>query len=372
MEEEDYYKILGVSRGATKDEIKKAYKDLARKHHPDKGGNPDTFKKIAGAYGVLEDDQKRSMYDQFGKDAMEGAPPDIFNMFGGHFPGFGFPDRMRRKTTRDRLLDLDVTMEEAYIGVTVKFRFKRKVFIKGEKPRVCSSCHGKGKIAERMTSSMGIIQNIRLCTICAGMGTMMDEKQFETIAEIIDIVVPPHCHEGFQKIIPGKADEIPDHETGNLVIQIKIKKHPVFELVDGSNLLWKVNIHPLEALTSFTKTVRLPSGEDLTIGHTEGHPFFSTLHVDRIIEKKGMFDPMQNRGQLCLRFILKDFSFQEAQKPDLYRMAGLSPPPPMNKPPSTIMIQYLPHSTTDSTIPPGMRRMHPIPEAANVQECRPS
>jgi len=392
MEEEDYYRILGVGKRASKEEIKKAYKDLARKHHPDKGGDPDMFKKIAGAYGVLEDDQKRSMYDQFGKEAMEGmggggagGPSDIFSMF----HGFGFPERMRKKTTRDRLLDLDVTMEEAYRGVTVKFRFKRKVFMAGETPMTCSMCHGKGRIAERMTSSMGIIQNIRLCTTCAGMGTMMDEKQFQTIAEIMDVVVPPHCHEGFQKVIPGKADEIPDHETGNLVIQIKIKKHPVFEMVEGNHLLWKVVIHPLEALTSFTKTVRLPSGEDLSIRHAAGTPFFSTLHADHIIERKGMFDPMQNRGQLRVRFLLDDFSFSESQKADLFRMAGLSPPPSSVSTITAIPIESLPCSSSSSTFtssrthqpPPHMHPgmmpgvmpgMDPGMHAESVQECRPS
>jgi DnaJ-class molecular chaperone len=383
--DEDYYDLLGLKKTASEEEIKKAYKDLARKHHPDKGGDPEMFKKISEAYGVLSDSELREKYNRFGKKGMEGVDmsqhfPDFFNMFGGMMRPGGGGGGARR--TQDRVIPLEVTMEEAYKGVSVKYRYKRKVF-EGNAEK-CGMCGGQGKIAEQMSHAFTIIQNIRICPGCTGMGTTFQESQFQSKTEIVDVTVPPHCHVGYQVVIRGKADEMPNHTTGDVILRITIKKHDVFELLHDRDLLWKVSLHPLEALTSFSRRVTLPSGESISIGHREGEPFFSQLRTRNVVPHKGLYDAQRNRGNLLIEFHLQDFHFPAAKKNALFDLAGIPIPPiESNTDVSLLYTDKMDPSAASNTSrrqqqqPPqhGMPQ-HPfhggIPHGADVQECRQS
>lgn len=372
--DEEYYALLGLKKTATTEEIKKAYKEQARKHHPDKGGDPERFKQISEAYGVLADPELRTKYDQFGKKGMEGIDmsqhfPDFFHMF---MPGM----RMGRagggqRRTQDRVIPLEVTLEEAYMGVSVKYRFKRKVFT--GQAKTCELCKGQGRIAERMSSSMGIIQNIRICPGCAGIGTSVQDNQFQTQSEIVDAIVPPHCHVGYQVVITGKADEMPQHQTGDLILRVAIKKHPVFELIANRDLLWRIRLHPLEALTSFSRNVTLPSGEIITIGHREGEPFLSELRRRFVLPRKGMFDARRERGSLLLEFELQDFYFPAAKKQELYALANLPVPPLENAEYSLLYMQKMdPLSSKMPSEPPPPSQSPFGMEMGEAQECRQS
>lgn len=370
--EEDYYKMLGCERGATAEEIKKAFKEKAKKMHPDKGGDAEQFKKINEAHKVLSDPDLRSKYDQFGKNGLNGMDfsmhefPDIFNMFSS-----SFRPMHQEKRTKDRIMDLEVSMEEAYTGVSVKFRFKRKIFVGDAANAKCSVCRGQGKIMERMSTHMGILQNIRMCSACAGIGTAIKEDQFRSQAEIIDVNVPPHCHYGYQFVISEKADEMPGIKTGNLILNLVIKKHPVFQLIHHYHLLWEIEVHPLEALTAFSRSVKLPSGEDISIHHKSGDAFFSKLEKWRVLHQKGMYNNERDRGHLFIKFRLKDFSFPASNAHLLYEMAGIK-----ESPHHAVDIRSIPLCALDVHDTEHHHHHetshHRGPQQPQVQECRPS
>ena len=354
--EDDYYAILGIPRTATAEEIKKAFKNKARQYHPDKGGDPEMFKKINEAYEVLSDEQKRSHYNQFGKNPpqMPDHPfPDIFQMFGRRHGN-------QERQTEDRSLSLELSLEEAYKGTTIKFRHKRKIYV--GHPEKCASCNGTGNIVERMSTNMGIFQNVRVCDKCTGIGILLRENQFQTKSEISDIVVHPHSVFGSTIILQGKADEIPGMKTGNIILELTPIPHPVFELVQGFHLLCTLKIHPVEAMTRFTREIVLPSGEKLVIGHDDDSPFFSLLEKARKIRKRGMFHSSGEKGDLLIKFVLSDYRFPY---PDLL-LQNLQEPLPDFEP------DHIPLSmidVLDTSKPPQQTRSHPRP---HVQECRQS
>merc|ERR1719401_1257083 len=141
-----FYKVLDVEKNASDAEIKKAYRKLAVKHHPDKGGDPEKFKEITRAYEVLSDSDKRSKYDRFGEDGLEegggGDPTDIFEaMFGG---GGRQGGSRRRQKTKDVSQQLKVTLEQLYNGQTKKMAITRKVIDKKKGVQECEECGGRG------------------------------------------------------------------------------------------------------------------------------------------------------------------------------------------------------------------------------------
>jgi DnaJ family protein A protein 2 len=360
--DEDYYHILGIQRNATPEEIKKSFKQKARQFHPDKGGDPEMFKKINEAYEVLSNPEKKNHYDQFGKNgppAMDGHFPDIFQMFGRRSSN-------QEKKTQDRVLPLELTLEEAYMGTTIKFRHKRKVYVGN--PEKCQMCQGKGNIVERMTTHMGLFQNIRVCPKCTGIGIFLQENQFQNVVEISEVHVHPHTAFGSTIVLQGKSDEIPGMTTGNIILELKPKPHPSLELVDGFHILSTLIIHPLEAMSKFTRDILLPSGEKLVIGYDGNGPFLSQLTETRRIRKKGMYNSNGEKGDLLIKFKLLDFSIP--YESDMIRsLIGSHPLPPFD--PDHIplsMIDILDsNSNPDTNSPP-----HPHFGRPEVQECRPS
>lgn len=359
----EYYDLLGVPRTASKEEIKKAYKEIARKCHPDKGGDPEKFKQYNEAYGVLSDDNLRARYDQFGKQDAE-IPhhfPDFFNMFPFPMNPMNHHNPVRRRTP-NRNMDLELTMEESFHGATVKFRYKRKVYV-GD-GSVCAQCHGNGKVVEQIRAPIGIIQNVSMCPACAGVGVSVSENQFQTISEIVDLRIPPASGAGIQMVLHGKSDEMPKMETGDLVLTIVLKKHPLFERVGDRDILWNIVVHPLEALTSFSRSVRLPSHETIVVEHHPHDPFFSHLHERRVMEGKGLFDVHGGRGDLILMFSLEDFSL--TCRVELYQLCGLTPPAQSLG--GGVPLRSLPFWKGEK---PTQRPPHPQ-QQPHVQECRPS
>jgi len=403
QDSEDLYKILGVERGSSTEAIKKAYKEKARKSHPDKGGDPEVFKKVNEAYRVLADEKLRKRYDQFGSQGLEGVDlaenmgnfPDIFEMFGGVFGGGGGGGGRRKQKTEHRVLDLEISLDEAYMGATVKYRFKRKHFVGDTTNTTCVACQGQGKVVERIQTNMGIMQNIRVCHVCTGLGLRVQESDFQVKPEIIQVVVPPHCPTGYTLTVEGKADEMPTMDTGDLVLVIKIKDSDSFRLVHGKDLVWKISLHPAEALTSFTRSVLLPSKERIEVVHSMGQPFFSTLREWRVVSQKGMFDQGGQRGDLLVEFEIQDQPILSPPiKLELHRLLGFISDTkessttdkkglfPLNHLPrkpfdlgstktSTSEIPPRASPFTQSPFPPGMRMSHPPPgHQPHVQECR--
>ena len=189
-----YYEILGVEKTASPDQIRKAYRKLAVKNHPDKGGDPEVFKDIQKAHDVLSDEQKRSLYDQGGEEAVEqgdqGGPADIFDVLGGRRRGGGRP---QVKKGENMVHPLKVTLEQIMKGSARTLRLTRKVIDKQRGVEQCSDCGGRG--AKIQTIRMGpMIQQVqKTCDSCGGNGMMYRQQK---VQETLEVHIPKGAPDG--------------------------------------------------------------------------------------------------------------------------------------------------------------------------------
>jgi DnaJ family protein A protein 2 len=287
MTKRNYYEILGISQNSSIQEIKKAYKTLAMKHHPDRGGDPEVFKDINEAYAVLSDASKKEKYDRFGSVDMEGINVnDIFqNIFGGGMPhdifqnpffqSFHSPFDSTIKCGEDRHLDLTISLEEVMMGKTILYKLQRKIF---KKSSPCQTCNGNGKMIKQMNLGMGIVtQNIMLCSSCKGKGIYYDESVFETEENKIEVVIPPGIPEGTKIIAKHKADSYEGFQNGHVVFTIRYEPHKQFRIADTDHLsvICIVTISLVQFLKGFT----------LQFTHLDGsviHLYSTELFADTI------------------------------------------------------------------------------------------
>lgn len=245
MAKKDYYEILGVNKNASSDEIKKAYRTLAKEWHPDKNQNnkeaEEKFKEISEAYEHLSDTDKKAKYDRFGH-ASSGNQG-----FHGEHP---FADFFRRQQAQDRVgqdmtLVLKLTMEEIYTGVKKRYKYKRNESCGGcsghggTGTKNCTSCGGSGVITRVIQTPVGYIQQSMSCNACEGVGTTYDvacktcsgsgltEKE-----ETIDIDVPHGVFNGMTFVMQGKGHAIRSGKSGDLHIKVMELPHKVFTRVN--------------------------------------------------------------------------------------------------------------------------------------------
>ncbi len=265
----DYYDILGVSKTATNEELKKAYRKLAVKHHPDK--NPDNkeaeekFKESAEAYSVLSDPQKRQRYDQFGRQGLNQngfgggfsghgmSMDDIFsqfgNIFGDAFGGGGFSSffgggTQRRNSNRgaDLRVNLRLNLEEIYKGIKKQIKLKRYEHCPdcngagGSGKKTCSVCHGTGEIRERVNSFFGQMINTKPCYNCHGQGVVIEQPCFTCKGDgrikreaTISIEVPSGVQDGNYMTLHGEGHAgLRNGEEGDLIVIFKEENHPIY------------------------------------------------------------------------------------------------------------------------------------------------
>ncbi|MBN1119147.1 MAG: molecular chaperone DnaJ [Bacteroidales bacterium] len=297
MSKRDYYEILGVSKSAGADEIKKAYRKLALKYHPDR--NPgdkeaeESFKEAAEAYEVLSDSQKRQRYDQFGHAGLGGAGggaghftnvDDIFSHFGdifsefgfGGFGGFGSSRRgSGRRVNKGSNLRVKVSLnlEEIAKGVEKKLKVNKYTACdecSGTGARgsngyeTCSTCHGAGQVTRIANTMLGRMQTTAACPDCGGEGKIIKDKCLKChgegiikAEEIIKINIPAGVGEGMQLNVAGKGNAARrGGVNGDLLVLIEEKKHP--ELIrDGNDLVYPLYLSfPQAALGD---TVEIPT-----------------------------------------------------------------------------------------------------------------
>lgn len=275
MEKRDYYEVLGVSKDASPDEIKKAYRKMAMQYHPDR--NPgdknaeEKFKEAAEAYDVLSNPEKKERYDRFGHAGMDGDSSnfagadinDIINhfadIFGGGFGGFsgfgGFGGQSSQRRVRrggDRRIPVKLTLEEAAVTTEKKYKISKLVTCpdcqgKGTKnPQgvtKCSNCGGSGQVVHRQRSVFGIIQQATICPQCQGSGEMIKDPcphcHGEGVVkgeEIINITIPAGVDSGMQMTMRGKGDAAGHGGVnGDLYVDFQVEDHEIFER-DGNNL----------------------------------------------------------------------------------------------------------------------------------------
>lgn len=291
---EDYYDILGISKGASAAEIKKAYRKKAVQYHPDKNPGDATaeanFKKAAEAYEVLSDDQKRARYDQYGHQAFEGGGgfggggmnmDDIFSQFGdifggafggggGGFSGFGggFGGGQRRAKGSNLRIRVKLTLEEIANGVEKKIKVKRKKQAPGVTYKTCTTCNGAGQVTKIQNTILGRMQTSAPCTTCGGAGQMIDKRPSGADAqglivdeETVSIKIPAGVVDGMQLKVSGKGNEAPGNGiAGDLLVAIEEKDHENLQR-EGDNLHYDLYISISEAVLGTSKEIDTVTGK---------------------------------------------------------------------------------------------------------------
>lgn len=204
-----FYEQLGVEKTASATEIKKAYRKLAMKNHPDKGGDPEVFKEITRAYEVLSDEDKRSRYDRFGEDGLEGGgggdAGDVFAQFFGGGGGRGGGGRGGgKKKAKDIVKKISISMADAYKGLTKKFNVARTFVDKSKPVMECDSCDEKGVKVQVIRMGPMIQQMQTTCDKCGGSGRLFQTKSAK---ELLEVPIPPGCPDGYKVRLNEKGDE---------------------------------------------------------------------------------------------------------------------------------------------------------------------
>merc|ERR1719261_1566346 len=265
-----FYKLLEVDKNASEPEIKKAYRKLAVKHHPDKGGDPEKFKEITRAYEVLSDSDKRAKYDRGGEDALDGDggdPSDIFeSFFGGGGGGGRRGSQRRRQKTKDVQQPLKVTLEQLYNGQTKKMAITRQIIDKKKGVQSCSDCGGRGVKVETVRMGPMIQQMQSACGACGGQGKSFKTKQER---EVLEVHIQKGSPDNHKVVFREMADEHPDADTGDVVFVLKQQEHAVFKR-KGADLYIERDISLVEALCGFEMEVTHLDGRKLIIKTAPG------------------------------------------------------------------------------------------------------
>ena len=285
----DYYEVLGINKGASASEIKKAYRKKAIQYHPDK--NPgdksaeENFKLAAEAYEILSDPDKKARYDQFGHQAFDGTGgfgggsgmnmDDIFSqfgdIFGGAFSGFGggFSQRGQRVAKGSNLrIKVKLDLNEVANGVEKKVKVKRKVKARGVTYKNCSTCKGTGQVVKIANTILGRMQTSATCNICSGSGQVLDKKPqgadnqgMILIDDTVLIKIPGGVGDGMQLKVASKGNEAPGVNSipGDLLVLIEEVDHPQLKR-DGENLHLDLYINIAEAALGSSKEIETTSG----------------------------------------------------------------------------------------------------------------
>jgi molecular chaperone DnaJ len=296
MTKKDYYQILGIQKGASKDEIKKAFRKLAATYHPDKKtGDESRFKEISEAYAVLGDDKKRAEYDTYGQAfAGAGGPGgfnwagaeqgfggqgfefdlnDIFENFGDVFGG-GF-GRQRQARGRDISIDIELPLTDAVFGTSRNVLLTKNSTCShcngtgakaGTSLTSCSTCNGNGKIRETRQSVMGNFTTVRTCNICNGTGQVPKEKcghcagtGITRTEEEIAITIPAGIENGEVIRLTGRGEAIANGEPGDLYVKVHVQPHQTIKR-EGANLITTLPVKLTDALLGNTYQVTTLDG----------------------------------------------------------------------------------------------------------------
>ncbi|CAG2211198.1 dnaJ homolog subfamily A member 2-like [Mytilus edulis] len=336
MADSKLYDILGVSRSAQDNEIKKAYYKLAKEYHPDK--NPEAgekFKEISFAYEVLSNADKRETYDRYGLQGLKegagssGGFPDIFgdlfggifgggSPFGGGFGGMGGPRRGRRKG-EDTYHPLKVTLEDLYNGKTSKLQLSKTTIctkcsgVGGKQGAMhrCKTCNGRGVKVTLRQLGPGMVQQMQsICPDCRGEGETISEKdkckeckgkKVTQQTKVLEVHVDKGMKDNQKIPFRGEGDQLPDIEPGDVIIVLQTQDHEVFTR-EGEDLLCSYTLSLTEALCGFQFTLKQLDGRDLLIKNPPGQ----VIHPGsvKVVKGEGMSvyrNPFE-KGDLIVKF----------------------------------------------------------------------
>lgn len=359
MPKKDYYQILGITKSATKDEIKKAFRKLAHEYHPDKkGGNVDKFKEVNEAYSVLSDDNKRAQYDslgsgafggwngaqgfdfsqfseqfnsQFGQGGFEFDIGDIFGeFFGGRSGGRG------RNRGADIHVEMRIPFEESVFGTERRVRIRHYVTCDrckgsaaepGSATSTCSTCKGKGSVKEVRRTILGSIATEKNCTVCGGKGTVPEKpctlchgRGVVSRDEEINVRVPAGIDDGEVLRMARMGEAVRDGETGDLYVGVRVDTHPRFRK-NGVNLSGELPVKLSDALLGGEMNVETLDGPARVV-IPEGVKFGDIIRI----KERGVLQPKGRRGDIFLTVKIempKKLSKDSRKKIEELRKEGL-------------------------------------------------
>lgn len=362
MSKRDYYEVLGVSKTATQDELKKAYRKLARKYHPDLNkDNPEAaekFKECNEAYSVLSDEQKRAQYDQFGPEAFEnggmgGGPgaggfggfggfggsgmEDIFDMFFGGQGRGGRSNNAGPQRGADLRYDMEITFEEAAFGVEKEISLKRSERCEhchgegaepGSKVETCPECHGSGYVRFTQNTMFGQMVNERPCSRCHGEGKIISNPCKEcggsgTVKKTkkLKVKIPAGVDNGSRLRVGGEGEAgLKGGPSGDLYVYLYVKPHKFFER-DGTTVLCEVPINIVQATLGAEIKVPTLDGQ-VTMKVPEG------TQPGKVMRLKGKGIPSLRGGgrgdQLVRMKVVVPTKLTDKQKDALQKFADIS------------------------------------------------
>ncbi|KAI2796379.1 hypothetical protein RDWZM_006977 [Blomia tropicalis] len=323
-----YYDLLGVKPNCSADDLKKAYRKLALKYHPDKNPNEgERFKAISQAYDVLSNEEKRRLYDMGGEKAIKeggmgasSSPMDIFDMF------FGMGGRSRGREGprkgKDMHFSLAVTLEELYNGSTRKLKVNRKEICdtckgSGTKnpsvgPESCGNCRGSGMSVriERLGSSF--VQQIQtVCPECMGSGERIaakdrckqcDGQKVIKNSKVLEVHIDKGMQDGQKICYSGEADQDPSYEAGDIVVILEQKEHETFKRMNSTNLMLNVKIGLTEALCGFQRVVTTLDNRSLFISVYPGEVIKHGMIKFVVNEGMPTYKNPFEKGKLIIQF----------------------------------------------------------------------
>lgn len=336
--QKDYYKTLEVAKNATKDEIKKAFRTLAHKYHPDKQtGDEAKFKEISEAYSVLSDDKKRAEYDSYGRVFSGGAGGGEGQGFGGFdFSGFqggfgqgGFEGvdlgdifgdifgggRGGVQRGRDISIDLEISFKESVFGVERRVLLTKTSVCdncsgtgaeKGSELESCKGCNGKGKVHESKSSVFGTFTSVRVCGECHGTGKVPKEKcksckgaRVARKEEEVVIRVPAGINNGEMIRLTGGGEAVAGGNAGDLYIKIHVHPNKNFHK-EGSNLVTSLSVKLTDALLGGEYTLQTLDGDAIVVKVPQGVSFGEIIRI----KGRGVPSSTGARGDLLVKILI--------------------------------------------------------------------
>lgn len=286
----DYYEVLGVSRTADADELKKAYRRLARQYHPDVNKEPgaeERFKEANEAYEVLSDREKRRAYDRFGHAGVDGSGGYSDFGFGGigdifeEFFGFGTGSRARRRGPRrgnDLQYDLEIDLEEAVFGCEKEIEIYRMEMCSvcqgsgaepGTTPIRCNQCNGTGEVRRVQQSILGSFVNVTTCPTCHGEGEVISTpcqqcrgKGQIQASKTITVKIPPGVGDGTRIRLANEGEPgFRGGPSGNLYVLLHVRPHAIFRR-SGDDIVLELNVNVAQAALGDKVTIPTLDGEE--------------------------------------------------------------------------------------------------------------
>ncbi|KAA0186478.1 heat shock protein 40 [Hyalella azteca] len=328
VKETGFYDLLGVKPNATTDELKKAYRKLALKYHPDKNPNEgEKFKLISQAYEVLSNEDKRRIYDQGGEQALKeggggggggfSSPMDIFDMFFGGGGG----RRSRERKGKDVIHQMSVTLEELYKGTVRKLALQKHVIcskckgVGGKKPpEKCPTCRGTGMQVRVQQLGPGMVSQVQsMCGECRGQGERVslkdrcktcEGKKVVRERKILEVNVDKGMEDGQKIVFNGEGDQEPDIEPGDIVIVLDEQEHSTFKRI-GNDLSMSMELSLVEALCGFQRAITTLDDRVIVVSSIPGevmkHESLKCVMGEGMPTYKNPFE----KGRLVIQFLVK-------------------------------------------------------------------